>query len=270
MLVLKFSGENSVNWIESINSWKICWFDRTEKKIKTKQFKVSDQYDKETAKINANKYLQNLNLNNPILLTVDDYLKLDKWCKKGLLGYKSSQGIYYHEQNIELEPYLLGLWLGDGTHTEPIIASNDNEIKEYISNWCINNQAELVQETKYKLRIRRKGYSFGKENVDGEKYENIPEYSERTNPFTNLLKKYNLIGNKHIPQQYFMNSRENRLKLLAGIIDTDGHVSKQNHGKRAVIIQSNENLSKEIIKLAYSLGFVVNYIIRERKNHGNK
>ena len=129
MLVLKFTGENSVSWIESINSWKISWFDRTNKKIKTKQFKINEECDKEQTKINAVEYLKKLNLTDPIIITVDDYLKLDKWSKKYLLGYKSSQGIDYDEQNIELDPYLLGLWLGDGTHTEPIIASNDNEIK---------------------------------------------------------------------------------------------------------------------------------------------
>jgi hypothetical protein len=266
MLPLKFTGENSINWIESSNSWKICWFDRNDKKMKTKQFKVNENCDKEIAKKNAEKYLANLKLDEIILLTIEDYLNLDKWCKQKLFGFKSSQGINYHEQNLELDPYLLGLWLGDGTHTEPIIASNDIEIREFISNWCSENNSELVQESKYKLRIRRKGYSFGKENVDGEKYENIPDYCERTNPFINLLKKYNLIGNKHIPEQYFMNSRENRLKLLAGLIDTDGHVSKEHNGKRVVIIQTNDNLSKQIITLARSLGFVVNFTIRERKN----
>jgi hypothetical protein len=39
------------------------------------------------------------------------------------------------------------------------------------------------------------GYSFGKETVTGEKYKKFPDVSERTNPFTNLLKKYNL-GNR--------------------------------------------------------------------------
>jgi hypothetical protein len=264
-LALKFSGENSVNWIESINSWKIGWFDRSEKKMKTKQFKVNDICDKETIRLNAKNYLKNLNLGNIILLTVDEYLKLDKWSKKNLLGFKSNQGINYIEQNVDLDPYLLGLWLGDGTHTEPIIASNDNEIKNYIFKWCSNNDSELVQEGKYKLRIRRKGYSFGKEDISGKKYDAIPDIDRRTNPFTDLLKKYNLIGNKHIPNQYFMNSRENRLKLLAGLIDTDGHVPKDQNGKRVVIIQSNKNLSDQIINLSRSLGFVVNFIIREKK-----
>jgi hypothetical protein len=266
MLVLKFTGEKSINWFESINSWKIWWFDRNNKKITSKQFKVTDNCNKETSYQNAIKFLENLKLEDFILITVDDYLKLDKNTKNKLLGFRSSYGIYFESQIITLDPYLLGLWLGDGTHTDPIIASNDNEIKNYLSIWCENNDAELVQESKYKLRIRRKGYSFGKENIEGDKYNSIPDISERTNPFIDEIKKYNLIGNKHIPIEYLNNSREVRLKLLAGLIDTDGHVPKDQEGKRVVIIQSNEFLSKQIIKLARSLGFVVNYIIRERKN----
>jgi hypothetical protein len=268
MLALKFTGETSVNWMESINSWKICWFDRIQQKMKTKQFKVSENINKESSKIEADKFLESLNLQNVILLTVDEYLKLDKFSKKKLLGFKSSEGINYdsEEKEIDLDPYLLGLWLGDGTHTEPTIASNDSEIRDYIYNWCLHNDSELVQESKYKLRIRRKGYSFGKETITGEKYESIPDICDRTNPLTNLLKKYNLIGNKHIPQEYFMNSRDIRLKLLAGLIDTDGHVPKDQNGKRVVIIQTNDGLSKQIINLASSLGFTVNYRIRERKN----
>lgn len=266
MLALKFTGEKAINWFESINSWKIWWFDRNNKKITSKQFKVTDNCDKETAYQQAYSFLEGLNLADNILITVDDYLKLDKNTKNKLLGFKSSHGINFGEQPITLDPYLLGLWLGDGTHTEPIIASNDDEIKNYILNWCENNDAELVQESKYKLRIRRKGYSFGKETINGDKYTLVPDKLDRTNPFINQIKKYNLLGNKHIPVEYFNNSREVRLKLLAGLIDTDGHVPKDQEGKRVVIIQSNENLSKQIIKLARSLGFVINYTIRERKN----
>jgi len=266
MLALKFSGDKTINWVKSINSWKICWLDRTSLKLKTKQFKVTETVDKDNSYHQSVLFLENLKLEDVILITIDDYLKIDKNTKKILYGFKTCNGINFEEQNISLDPYLLGLWLGDGTHTEPCIASNEFEISNYISKWCENNDAELIQETKYKLRIRRKGYSFGKENINGDKYESIPDISNRTNPFTNELKKYNLIGNKHIPNEYFMNSREVRLKLLAGLIDSDGHVPKEQLGKRVVILQTRDILSKQIIKLARSLGFIVNYTIRERKN----
>ena len=265
-LALKFIGENKPIWHESLNSWKIYWFDINEKKRKTKAFKISDIEDKASTKIKAEEHIQSLKLDSIILLTVDDYNSLDKWSKKDLYGYKASTGINYCHQDIEIDPYILGLWLGDGTHTHPVIASNDIEIQDYVMNWCSNNDAEVVKEGKYKLRIRRKGYACGRETVDGVVYNEKQIIEDKTNPFTNQLKKYNLVGNKHIPSEFMMNSRENRLKLLAGIIDTDGHVPKDQEGKRVVIIQVNEQLSKQIILLAQSLGFLVNYAIRQRKN----
>jgi hypothetical protein len=205
--------------------------------------------------------------NEVIHMTIDEYMKLTQTMKNNLYGFKSSNGINYSKQEVLLDPYMLGLWLGDGTSVNSIIASNDNEIKEYINNWCLNNDAELVQESKYKLRIRRRGYSFGKESITNQKYENIPTNKcDRTNPFTDLLKRYDLIGNKHIPNEYLLNDRKTRLELLAGIIDTDGHVTKESKGKRVCIIQTGKKLSEQIIYLAKSLGFLVNYQIRERKN----
>ena len=204
--------------------------------------------------------------NEIIHITIDDYMKLTQTMKNNLYGFKSNNGVNYEKQEVLLDPYMLGLWLGDGTSINPTIASNDNEIKEYINKWCLNNDAELVQESKYKLRIRRKGYSFGKESISNETYKNIPDLCDRTNPFTNLLKKYNLVGNKHIPIEYLINDRETRLKLLAGIIDTDGHVTKESKGKRVCIIQTGKKISEQIIYLAKSLGFLVNHQIREKKN----
>lgn len=264
-LALKFTGDASVHWSATINSWKVIWFDVEKKIFKSKLFKVTENYDKNLAKTDADLYLNTLNIDSVIHLTVEEYINLNESCKKKLLGYKSSSGVDYTEKNVTIDPYILGLWLGDGTHTQPVIASNDKEIIDYINNWCSYNDGELVKEGRYKYRIRRRGQSFGRETVDGVVYTSQEKIIDKTNPFSKLLKQYNLIGNKHIPVDFIMNSRNNRLKLLAGIIDTDGHVPKNEKGKRVVIIQSNEILSKQIIYLAKSLGFIVNYCIRERK-----
>jgi len=265
-LALKFIGNNVPIWNETSNSWKLNWFDTNEKRNKIKSFKVTDTCSKENSEILANSYIKSLHLEDVIQITVEDYLKLDKWSKKYLYGFKSCNGVNYETIDVSLDPYMLGLWLGDGTHTHPVIASNDKEIEDYINNWCKHNDAELVKEDKYKLRIRRKGYTFGKETVDGTIYSENQTLLHKTNPFIEELKKYNLLGNKHIPSEYLMNDRDNRLKLLAGIIDTDGHVAKNQKGKRVVIIQTSPVLSKQIIYLAKSLGFLVNFTIRERKN----
>lgn len=153
---------------------------------------------------------------------IDDYLKLPESTKNRLYGFKSENGVNYKEQKVKLDPYLLGVWLGDGTHNTPEIASNDSEIPE------------LEEKSEFK-----------------------------TNPSMDQLRTYNLVGNKHIPQQYLNNSREVRLQLLAGLIDSDGCVN--NKGKIISITQTKPDLSEQIISLARSLGLVVNVTIRERK-----
>ena len=68
---------------------------------------------------------------------------------------------------------------------------------------------ELVDSERYLYRFHGKI-----KNEDGNK--------TGYNIFTDILRKFNLVNNKHIPHVYKCNSRENRLRLLAGLIDTDG------------------------------------------------
>ena len=265
-LILKYSQDKHIYWMTKESSWKLIWFDRTEKKQKTKNFKVTENCDKEHALLNAQEFKNSLLFVEEIEMTVDEYLKLDKHTKKNLMGFKSANGINYEKKEVLLEPYMLGIWLGDGTHTHPIIATKDDEIKQYLISWCNENDAELVDDGKYKLRIRRKGYNYGRIGRESLNDNEQNTSKERTNPFMDLLKQYNILNNKHIPQDYMMNSREVRLQVLAGIIDTHGHVNKSSKGKRVQIIQTRKELSEQIILLARSLGFVVNYTIRERTN----
>ena len=69
------------------------------------------------------------------------------------------------------------------------------------------------------------------------------------------LRKYNLINNKHIPLIYKTNSRENRLKLLAGIIDSDGYYNAEGNLFEITQSKDHENLFDDIIYLSRSLGF---------------
>jgi replicative DNA helicase len=76
------------------------------------------------------------------------------------------------------------------------------------------------------------------------------------NKLRTFLQEYDLIANKHIPSIFRINSRLNRLKLLAGLIDTDGHRSTSK-GKENVCEMSfsKEVFAREILDLAQSLGF---------------
>ena len=77
---------------------------------------------------------------------------------------------------------------------------------------------------------------------------------ENKDHFLNILKELNLLNNKHIPMLYKCNSRENRLKLLAGLIDIAGHLDKSST-KFELNLEKNEVLMDVVIYLARSLGF---------------
>jgi hypothetical protein len=57
---------------------------------------------------------------------------------------------------------------------------------------------------------------------------------------------------KNIPDIFMRNSRENRLKLLAGLLDTDGSLDKANCYD---FIQKREELLDQVVFLCRSLGF---------------
>jgi hypothetical protein len=62
-----------------------------------------------------------------------------------------------------------------------------------------------------------------------------------------------LLNNKHIPAVFLHNSRLNRLQLLAGLIDSDGHYAAKY--KMYEITQKNLALAQQIKFLCDSLGF---------------
>lgn len=66
-----------------------------------------------------------------------------------------------------------------------------------------------------------------------------------------FLRNNNLLNNKHIPYEYKCNSRDVQLKLLAGLIDSDGY----NKTNCYEIIQKNNELAEDIVYLCRSLGF---------------
>ena len=67
------------------------------------------------------------------------------------------------------------------------------------------------------------------------------------------LRKYDMIDNKHIPNHFKINSREVRLQVLAGLIDSDGSLSKETGTYE--IAQTHKPLADDILYLARSLGF---------------
>ena len=115
--------------------------------------------------------------------------------------------ITFQEKEVSINPYFLGLWLGDGDSTRLDIANEDTEVL----NWL---------ETNYE------GYTRDLKQSDTCKVFHL---SKVTHAYNKVFINYNLYNNKHIPQDYKVNSSTVQLQLVAGLIDTDGtYNSKKN------------------------------------------
>lgn len=84
----------------------------------------------------------------------------------------------------------------------------------------------------------------------------------------NELAKLGVLDNKFIPECYMKTSREDRLKLLAGIIDSDGHKDKRKNGYEVTF--SLPHLALQLQELCRSLGFYASLNIKPVKNYKYK
>lgn len=171
---------------------------------------------------------------NIIDIEVSQFLRFSKSLRNHLLkGYRVP--IDFPNIDVEIDPYILGYWLGDGHAQKASITSIEEPVISYFK--------------KYALKL---GLYFREEKYAGK----CPSYhihgaGKVKNSLLHKLRKYNLIQNKHIPHEFLCNSKHNRLQLLAGIIDSDGSQHRNGYD----IIQKRENLLDDIIYLARTLGF---------------
>ena len=207
------------------------------------------------------KFSKNIEDNNVFDISIKDYLNLSKTIQSRLAGVRG-ECVNWEYQDIELDPYVLGLWLGDGMKTGYSYAcdgKNDTVLIDYLKEWGLKNDANLKQSNSNK-------YTYHFSSI-----ENFRKKGKA--PLKNILKKYDLINNKHIPKEYLINSREVRLKVLAGFIDTDGTLSRD--GTRIGISQSwkHEKLIYDLLYLARSLGFccsITSFMAKYKIKSGEK
>lgn len=163
--------------------------------------------------------------------------KSQRW-KDNFRGYRAGL-IEFPPAPVPVDPYLLGIWLGDGLHRELMITSADEEIVAWMKQYSDSQGLKFTAGGKPGNAAR--DYRLGRS----------PEKHGRCNPVWAGFKELKVVSNKHIPQVYISNSRDVRLKLLAGLIDTDGTYAR--HGY--VIVSARRVLAEDIKRLADSLGF---------------
>lgn len=164
------------------------------------------------------------------------YYKSRKW-QNTFRGYKAGL-LNFEFKEIDIDPWYLGAWLGDGKANDNIIYSADKEI------------LEECKKLASKLNLRISIYTQPNNKSVGIKLARQIG-SAKESEFKSYFRNYNLFNNKHIPLAYKANSEYVRLQILAGLLDTDGYL--YNNGYE--IIQTNKQLANDIKFIADSLGF---------------
>lgn len=120
-----------------------------------------------------------------------------------------------------IDPYILGLWLGDGAERQGVMTIGTQDVAMYDG---------IAECRKVKPNIYRC-------KIEG---------------LTHKLRQYDLIENKHIPIDYLLSSIEQRKALLSGLMDTDGYTDKRG---RCEFSQNKGQLADDVFVLLRSLGY---------------
>lgn len=146
-------------------------------------------------------------------------------------------GVEFSSKPVPVEPYLVGLWLGDGHVHKPAITNVDDEILDYCQKIAPQYDVETRIEIDARNGVRTVVFTTGNGGQHGRNF--------LTNYFPTLF----VDGEKRIPREYLINDVNKRRELLAGIIDTDGHYSSEYE-----IITKHRGLRDDILFLARSIG----------------
>jgi phage terminase large subunit-like protein len=151
-------------------------------------------------------------------------LKTAGWSGQSNHGISISPVVGQHDSTLPVQPYTLGLWLGDGTAKSNSITSHDDD-QPFV-----------------RSRIESEGYTTTDQNT---------RFSFGVLTLTTAIKAAGVYKNKHIPEQYFHSSLDQRMALLNGLIDSDGHVSERG---QIEFTNTNHRLATDVSRLLASLG----------------
>ena len=140
----------------------------------------------------------------------------------------TAQPLVLEAKPFILSPYLLGVWLGDGGKASGVIACHPDDEPHILG-------------------------AFRAEGFKVTHNANSP-FAWSVLALRPFLRELGVFDDKHVPREYLRASKEQRLALLQGLMDTDGTVS---HSGGAEFCNTNEALVDAVVELAVSLGWKI-------------
>lgn len=172
---------------------------------------------------------------------------------QGRMSIPKFSGIFGDSNVFNIHPYILGVLIGDGD----------------LSSGAIWNKPEVFVKEKIKSLIPV-GYEVSE--YGGDRYGIINSIKGGTkNLFIEELRQLGLMGKrsyeKFIPDVYKMCSREQRIQLLQGLLDSDGFADK---GGIITFSSSSKKLAQDVQELCWSLGYVCTLRVKKAFLNGER
>ena len=186
------------------------------------------------------------------IVTTADMSGHERWAagKRWRYTIDTCQPVELPDRILPIHPYVLGLWLGDGSswmnhlrmHEDDVdivehLQACDVEAVFRLPHWRKGKCANVVIDPTFKTRDEQ-----GK-----------PVATCGASRFSTRLRQLDLLDNKHIPPAYLRGSRAQRLELVRGLMDSDGSITPD--GKRCEFGNTNERLIQGLTELLRSLGY---------------
>lgn len=169
----------------------------------------------------------------------DEVLTTEQMANRDLsyLYIPTTAPVAYQRRSVRIDPYVLGVLLGNGDITEYprfSVFDEDLDVAERFSDRC---KDEVTRGVERKDRCARYGLRGGRTRE--------------------ALGRYGLQGKvshtKFVPRRYMTLCPQQRLDLLRGLMDTDGSISKTNSCSYSTV---SRQLADDVCELARSLGGV--------------
>lgn len=157
------------------------------------------------------------------------------WYGKARFAVPRPSPIELPDVDLPLDPWALGMWLGDGDARVATLAVGGEDLGAVT--------AELGQrgfETSvYHGRCNIVRFNHGRR-------------SAKSGTSQSVLRELGLLRNKHVPAVYMRGGRAQRLGLLAGLMDSDGYVNERGN---CTFTNVNRTLCEAVVELARSFGW---------------
>lgn len=161
-----------------------------------------------------------------------------RWAQCARFSLPEPQPLQEVDAELPVDPYVLGLWLGDGDSTNVTITSGHADVQQV---------EELIGSIGY--RTSRMAVAGGHAAL----LYVTDNDSRRGHTVRARMRDLDLMRNKHIPPLYLRASFRQRHALLQGLMDSDGHVSTPQG--QCTFDNTNPRLFADTVELLRTLGY---------------